>query len=88
VFDLDPALPESLLGDRLCAGGKERFGDGDISPSELVRALDRVWLEGKVLYVVGGIGVNDFPFFKLPTIWVARFEPETEKQKSRSQKAN
>lgn len=42
MFDLDPALPESLLGERLCAGGKERFGDGDIIPSELVLAWERV----------------------------------------------
>ena len=68
MFDLEPALPESLLGDLLCAGGKERFGEGDIIPSEFVLAWDRVWLDGKVLYVVGGIGVNDLPFFKLPTI--------------------
>ena len=42
-------MPESLLGDLLCGGGKERFEEGRIIPSELVRPLERLWLEGRVL---------------------------------------
>ena len=48
------------------AGGRERLDE--IIPSELVRPLERLWLEGNVLYVVAGIGVNDLPFFRLPTM--------------------
>ena len=49
MLDREPALPESLLGDRLCAGGSERLGEGEIIPSDWVRACDSVWLEGRVL---------------------------------------
>ena len=79
-MDLEPALPESLEGDRLWAGGSERLGEGKIIPSEAVLEWAREeWLEGRVLYerFVVGIGVRDLPFFRLPTMWVARFEPET-----------
>ena len=31
--------------------------------------------------MVGGIGVRDLPFFRLPTMCVARLDPETEKPK-------
>ena len=48
--------------------------------------MERLWLEGRVLYVVAGIGVKDLPFFRLPTMWVARFEVETEKADMKSTK--
>ena len=55
------------------------MGEGEIIPvSERFLCWARAWLEGRVLYVVGGIGVSDLPFFRLPTICVARLEPETE----------
>ena len=81
MVDLEPGLPESLLGDRLWLGGRERLGEGEIIPSEMVLCWERAWLDGRVLYVLAGIGVSDLPFFKLPTMCVARLEPETENDK-------
>lgn len=49
MVDLEPAFPESLEGDRLWAGGRERFGEGDIIPSEAVLEWAKEWLEGRVL---------------------------------------
>ena len=58
------------------------MGEGEIIPvSERFLCCARAWLDGRVLYVVGGIGVSDLPFFRLPTICVARLEPETENDK-------
>ena len=71
----------SLLGDLLWLGGRDRLGEGEIIPSEMVLCWERAWLDGRVLYVVAGIGVSDLPFFKLPTMCVARLEPETENDK-------
>ena len=35
VVDRDPALPESVLGERLWAGGRERAGEGEVGSSLL-----------------------------------------------------
>ena len=39
MVDLEPGLPESLLGDLLWLlfGGSERLGEAEIIPSEIVR---------------------------------------------------
>ena len=49
MVDLDPAFPESLEGERLWAGGRERLGEGDIMPSDAVLECAKEWLEGRVL---------------------------------------
>ncbi len=38
----------------------------------------RWWCDGRVLYAVDGRDIDCFaPFFRLPTMWEARLEPET-----------
>ena len=51
VVDLEPGLPESLLGDLLwlLLGGRERLGEAEIIPSEMVRWPERACEEGRVL---------------------------------------
>ena len=51
MVDLEPGLPESLLGDLLwlLLGGSERLGEAEIMPSEMVRWPERACEEGRVL---------------------------------------
>ena len=51
VVEREPGLPLSLLGDLLwllLVGGRDRLGEAEIIPSEMVLCWER-WLEGRVL---------------------------------------
>ena len=51
MVEREPGLPLSLLGDLLwllLVGGRDRLGEAEIIPSEMVLCWER-WLEGRVL---------------------------------------
>ena len=52
MVERDPGFPLSLLGDRLwllLLGGRDRLGEAEMMPSEMVLCCERAWLEGRVL---------------------------------------
>ena len=65
---MPPELPEEMFWPEITRGEE---------------VVDLIWCTcaGSVLYAVDGNDIDCFePFFKLPTIWEAKFEPETKER--------